>query len=95
LSTTGAKQALEEAFDSGESIARIVEARGLRQVTDTAALETWVEEAIAENPDAVAQFRAGKQGVVGFLVGQVMKKSGGSANPKVVSELLRSRLSEP
>jgi len=95
LSTTGAKQALEEAFDSGEPIARIVEARGLRQVTDTAALETWVEEAIAENPDVVAQFRAGKQGVVGFLVGQVMKKSGGSANPKVVSELLRSRLSEP
>jgi aspartyl-tRNA(Asn)/glutamyl-tRNA(Gln) amidotransferase subunit B len=95
VSVTGAKQALEEAFESGEPISRIVEARGLRQVTDTAALESWIEAAIVENPDAVAQFRAGKEGVVGFLVGQVMKKSGGSANPKIVSELLRSRLSGP
>ncbi|MEW6059991.1 MAG: Asp-tRNA(Asn)/Glu-tRNA(Gln) amidotransferase subunit GatB [Actinomycetota bacterium] len=95
VSITGAKQAIEEAFDSGEPISEIVEARGLRQVTDAAALETWVEEAIAENTRLVEQFRGGKEGVLNALVGQVMKRSAGSANPKVVSELLRSRLSEP
>jgi aspartyl-tRNA(Asn)/glutamyl-tRNA(Gln) amidotransferase subunit B len=95
VSITGAKQALEEAFESGAPIPEIVEARGLRQVTDTAALQAWADEAVSQNPDAVAQYRAGKEGVLGFLVGQVMKKSGGSADPRAVSELLRSRLSEP
>jgi len=62
-------------------------------VTDTSALEAWVEEVIAENPGPVEQLRGGKEGVLKFLVGQVMRKSGRSANPKVVSDLLRRRLS--
>ena len=94
VSATGAKQVLEEAFETGLPAAEIVEARGLRQVTDTSALETWVDEAIAENPGPVEQFRGGKEGILGFLVGQVMKRSGGSANPKVVNELLRERLAD-
>ncbi len=94
VSTTGAKQVLEEAFETGEPVEAIVEAKGLRQVTDSSALEGWVDEAIAENPGPVEQFRAGKEGILGFLVGQVMKRSGGSANPKVVNELLRERLSD-
>ncbi|HEX5950273.1 MAG TPA: Asp-tRNA(Asn)/Glu-tRNA(Gln) amidotransferase subunit GatB, partial [Actinomycetota bacterium] len=94
VSATGAKQVLEVAFETGEPAEAIVEARGLRQVTDTAALEAWVDEAIAENPGPVEQFKGGKEGIIGFLVGQVMKRSGGSANPKVVNELLRERLSD-
>jgi aspartyl-tRNA(Asn)/glutamyl-tRNA(Gln) amidotransferase subunit B len=53
-----------------------------------------VTEAIEENPGPVEQFRGGKEGILGFLVGQVMKKSGGSANPKAVNELLRRRLAD-
>ncbi|HET9724872.1 MAG TPA: Asp-tRNA(Asn)/Glu-tRNA(Gln) amidotransferase subunit GatB [Actinomycetota bacterium] len=94
VSATGAKQVLEVAFETGEPAEAIVEDRGLRQVTDTSALEAWVDEAIAGNPGPVEQFRGGKEGVLGFLVGQVMKRSGGSANPKVVNELLRERLSD-
>ena len=94
ISATGAKQVLEEAFETGEPAEAIVEAKGLRQVTDTSALEAWVSEAIEENPGPVEQFRGGKEGILGFLVGQVMKKSGGSANPQVVNELLRERLAD-
>ncbi len=94
ISATGGKQILEVAFETGEPAEAIVEAHGLRQVTDTAALEAWVDDAIAENPGPVEQFKGGKEGILGFLVGQVMKKSGGSANPKVVNELLRARLSD-
>jgi aspartyl-tRNA(Asn)/glutamyl-tRNA(Gln) amidotransferase subunit B len=92
VSQSGAKQVLEGIFETGAPATEVVESKGLTQVTDTSALETWVDEAIAENPGPVEQFRAGKEGIVGFLVGQVMKKSGGSANPKVVNELLRARL---
>jgi aspartyl-tRNA(Asn)/glutamyl-tRNA(Gln) amidotransferase subunit B len=94
ISVTGAKQALEVAVETGEGIEAIVEARGLRQVTDTGALAAWVEEVIAENPGPVEQFRAGKEGVLGFLVGQVMKRSGGAADPRAVNELLRERLAK-
>jgi len=94
ISGTGAKQVLEEVFETGGSVEVIVEARGLRQVTDASALEAWVDEAIAENPGPVEQFRGGKEGILGFLVGQVMKKSGGSANPKLVNELLRERIAD-
>ncbi|HJS25877.1 MAG TPA: Asp-tRNA(Asn)/Glu-tRNA(Gln) amidotransferase subunit GatB [Actinomycetota bacterium] len=93
ISATGAKQVLEEAFETGEPAETIVERRGLKQVTDTSALEAWVDEAIAENPEPVEQFRRGKEGALNAVLGQVMKRSGGSANPKVVRELLLQRLS--
>jgi aspartyl-tRNA(Asn)/glutamyl-tRNA(Gln) amidotransferase subunit B len=93
ISATGAKQVLEEAFETGDSAEAIVERRGLRQVVDSAALEAWVDAAIAENPGPVEQFRGGKEGALNAVLGQVMKKSGGSANPKAVRELLLQRLS--
>ncbi len=93
VSATGAKQALEEAFETGDAVDAIVDRRGLRQVTDASALEAWVDEAIAENPGPVEQYRGGKEGALNAVLGQVMKKSGGSANPKVVRELLLRRLS--
>ena len=95
ISATGAKQVLEEAFETGAAAGEIVERRGLRQVIDTGALEAWVDEAIAENPGPVEQFRGGKEGALNAILGQVMKKSGGSANPKAVRELLLERLSRP
>ena len=93
VSITGAKQVLEEAFETGAPAAEIVERRGLRRVTDTSALQAWVDEAIAENPGPVEQFRAGKEGALNAILGAVMKRSGGSADPKAVRELLLQRLS--
>jgi aspartyl-tRNA(Asn)/glutamyl-tRNA(Gln) amidotransferase subunit B len=93
VSATGAKQALEEAFQTGDGIEAIVERRGLRQVQDASALEAWVDEAIAENPGPVAQYLGGKDGALNAVLGQVIKKSGGAANPKAVRELLLQRLS--
>jgi aspartyl-tRNA(Asn)/glutamyl-tRNA(Gln) amidotransferase subunit B len=92
VSGAGAKQALEDAVQSGDDIAAIVDRLGLRQVSDTGALGAIVDEVVAEHADVVEQFRAGKESVIGFLVGQVMKRSGGSANPKLAQELLRERL---
>jgi aspartyl-tRNA(Asn)/glutamyl-tRNA(Gln) amidotransferase subunit B len=92
ISGAGAKQALEDAFQSGDPIEGIVERRGLRQVSDTGALGAIVDGVLAENAEVADQFRAGKESVIGFLVGQVMKRSGGSANPKLAQELLRERL---
>jgi aspartyl-tRNA(Asn)/glutamyl-tRNA(Gln) amidotransferase subunit B len=94
ISGQGAKQALEEVADTGDDVAAIVERRGLTQVSDAGALGAIADEVIGENADAVEQFRAGKEGVIGFLVGQVMKKSKGSANPKLAQELLRERLTD-
>ena len=93
ISGAGAKRALEEAFRTGDPIADVVERRGLRQVSDTGELGSIVDAVIADNEDAAAKFRAGNAGVIGFLVGQVMKASGGSANPTLAQELLRERLS--
>jgi aspartyl-tRNA(Asn)/glutamyl-tRNA(Gln) amidotransferase subunit B len=93
LSGAAAKKALEEAFQTGDAIADIVERRGLRQVSDAGELGGVVDRVVAENADAAEKFRAGNESVIGFLVGQVMKASGGSANPKLAQELLRERLS--
>jgi aspartyl-tRNA(Asn)/glutamyl-tRNA(Gln) amidotransferase subunit B len=92
ISSAGAKTALAQAFSTGEDIGAIVEAKGLRQVSDSSALDAVIDEVIAENPGPVEQFRKGKEGVLGFLVGQVMRKTNGSANPKVAGDLLRQRL---
>jgi aspartyl-tRNA(Asn)/glutamyl-tRNA(Gln) amidotransferase subunit B len=93
LSGAGAKRALEEAFQTGKTIGAIVEARGLRQVSDAGELGAVVDRVIAENEEAAEKFRAGNESVIGFLVGQVMKASGGSANPTLAQELLRALLS--
>jgi aspartyl-tRNA(Asn)/glutamyl-tRNA(Gln) amidotransferase subunit B len=87
-----AKAVFEEMYASGKSAKTIVEARGLVQVTDHGAIEAIVAEVIRDNPAEVESFRAGKEKVFGFLVGQVMKKSKGKANPQLVNETLRSKL---
>jgi aspartyl-tRNA(Asn)/glutamyl-tRNA(Gln) amidotransferase subunit B len=92
ISGKQAKTVLAEMFESGDDPAAIAQAKGLEQVTDASAIEAVVDEVIAENGDAADKVRAGQMGTVGFLVGQVMKKTRGQANPKMVNDLLRSKL---
>jgi len=70
----------------------IIERKGLKQISDSGAIEKIVDEVIAANPAQVEQLRAGKDGVVGWLVGQVMKASKGKANPKLVNDILKKKL---
>jgi aspartyl-tRNA(Asn)/glutamyl-tRNA(Gln) amidotransferase subunit B len=93
ISTAGAKQVLAFAFQSGESAEDIVQKQGLAQISDESALLVVVDEVVAENPGPVEQFRGGKEGAIGFLVGAVMKKTKGAANPQEAQRLLRDRLS--
>ena len=93
ISGPTAKSVLEEMFRTGRTAAEIVAAKGLTQVSDESVLEKILDEVLAKNPVQVAQYKSGKQQVLGFLVGQVMKESGGKANPGKVNELLKRRLS--
>jgi aspartyl-tRNA(Asn)/glutamyl-tRNA(Gln) amidotransferase subunit B len=88
VSSSGAKQVFEAMWSSGRSAREIVDAEGLAQMGDEAGLTAIVADVIAANPGPVADLRAGKNAALGFLVGQVMKATGGKANPKVVNELL-------
>jgi aspartyl-tRNA(Asn)/glutamyl-tRNA(Gln) amidotransferase subunit B len=92
ISSTVAKDVFARMYETGRSADEIVDAEGLAQIGDEDALVGIVREAIAANPDAVAQFRKGRNNAFGFLVGFVMKASKGKANPKVVNELLKREL---
>jgi aspartyl-tRNA(Asn)/glutamyl-tRNA(Gln) amidotransferase subunit B len=83
-----AKEVLEEAFKTGKSPEAIVREKGLTQVSDTSLLIEAISRVLTENPKAVADFKSGKEAVVGFLQGQVMKKTQGKADPKKTRELL-------
>ena len=87
-----AKEVLEAMWAGGGSADEIIEAKGLQQITDSSAIEKIVDAVIAANPDQVEQYRAGKDKVLGFFVGQVMKETGGKANPGQVNEVLKGRL---
>ncbi|TLU71234.1 Asp-tRNA(Asn)/Glu-tRNA(Gln) amidotransferase subunit GatB [Lichenicoccus roseus] len=87
-----AKDVFEEMVETGEPPAAIVERRGLRQVTDTGAIDAAVEAVLAANADKLAEYRSGKDKLFGFFVGQVMKGMGGKGNPALVNEALRQRL---
>jgi len=87
-----AKEILADMFETGKAPKAIVEEKGLVQISDTSELENIVREVLASNPDQVAQFKAGKDRVVGFLVGQAMKASKGKANPQLVNEILITQL---
>jgi len=87
-----AKEVFAEMFGTGKSPAAIVQVRGLVQVSDTGALEAFVDQAIAANPKSVADFQAGNPAAINFLKGQVMKLSKGKANPQVVGEILQRKL---
>jgi aspartyl-tRNA(Asn)/glutamyl-tRNA(Gln) amidotransferase subunit B len=92
ISGTIAKQVFEIMLDSGGNAAQIVEERGLKQTSDTGAIETAVAKILADNADKVAQYKAGKEALFGFFVGQTMKAMQGKANPQVVNELLKKML---
>ena len=87
-----AKEVFEAMWTGGGGADEIIEAKGLRQITDSSAIEKIVDAVIAANPDQVEQYRAGKDKVLGFFVGQVMKETGGKANPGQVNEVLKGRL---
>ena len=87
-----AKDVFEAMVETGEAPGAIVEARGLRQVTDTGAIDTAIEAVIAANGDKVEQYRSGKDKLFGFFVGQVMKATAGKGNPALVNEALKKRL---
>ena len=87
-----AKDVFEAMLETGKTPAAIVEERGLRQVTDTGAIETAVAAVLAANPDKVAEYKAGKDKLFGFFVGQTMKAMGGKGNPTLVNEAVKAQL---
>lgn len=87
-----AKDVFEIMSETGEDPEKIVEEKGLKQVTDTGAIEAIVDKVIAENPDKVNAYKGGKVGLMGWFVGQVIKESRGKANPQVVNRLLAAKL---
>ncbi|MCC6710123.1 MAG: Asp-tRNA(Asn)/Glu-tRNA(Gln) amidotransferase subunit GatB [Gammaproteobacteria bacterium] len=92
LSGKLAKQVFATMWSSGRDADDIIAAEGLRQVSDTHLIEVAVRDILAQNPEQVEQLRAGKDKVLGFLVGQVMKKTGGKANPALVNQLIKAAL---
>jgi aspartyl-tRNA(Asn)/glutamyl-tRNA(Gln) amidotransferase subunit B len=92
ISKPTANTVLEEMVTTGNTAAEIIEAKGLKQVSDEGTIERIIDEVLVKNPTQVGQFKEGKQQVLGFLVGQVMKASGGKANPGKVNELLKRKL---
>ena len=88
-----AKEILPELLTQGGSPKTLVEKKGLIQISDTSAIEKLIEEIIAAHPSELEKFRAGKTNLKGFFVGQVMKKSGGKADPKLTSQILDQKLS--
>ena len=87
-----AKEVFEALWAGEGTVEEIIAKRGLVQISDSGAIDAFVDQVIAANPTQVEQFRAGKQQVLGFLVGQVMKASKGKANPQQVNEALRKKL---
>jgi aspartyl-tRNA(Asn)/glutamyl-tRNA(Gln) amidotransferase subunit B len=89
-----AKEVFAEMFGTGKKAGDIVKDRGLQQVTDTGAIEKLVAEVVRDNADKVAEYKAGKDKLFGFFVGQILKKSGGKANPGMVNDILKKKLEE-
>src|SRR5690606_9263079 len=92
ISNNVGKEVLKEMFHTGKAAAAIVKEKGLEQISDSSELEAIVDQVIAENPGPAAEFADGKDKVVGFLVGQVMKATRGKANPQRVNEMLHEKL---
>jgi aspartyl-tRNA(Asn)/glutamyl-tRNA(Gln) amidotransferase subunit B len=87
-----AKDVFADMFDSGMSAKKIVERKGLKQVSDSSAIEVLIDTVIASNIDKVEEYRGGKDKLFGFFVGQVMKQSAGQANPGMVNQILKVKL---
>jgi aspartyl-tRNA(Asn)/glutamyl-tRNA(Gln) amidotransferase subunit B len=88
------KEVLNEMFKTGKSAKAIIEEKGLAQISDEGALDQAIDDAIKANPQAVADFKAGKTQSVRFLVGQVMKLTKGRANPNLVTDMINKKLGE-
>ena len=92
ISGTIAKKVFEIMLETGDGAGAIVEREGLKQTSDTGAIDTAVDQVLAANADKVAEYQGGKQALFGFFVGQVMKAMQGKANPQMVNERLRAKL---
>ncbi|MGW8136724.1 Asp-tRNA(Asn)/Glu-tRNA(Gln) amidotransferase subunit GatB [Sphingomonas zeae] len=92
LSGSLSKQVFEIMLETGDGPSKIVEERGLKQTSDTGAIEAVIAEVLEKNPNQLGQYRAGKEALFGFFVGQTMKAMGGKANPAVVNDLLKKAL---
>jgi len=94
ISSSATREVLEEMFKTGKDPSDIVEERGLGQVSDENALGKIVNKVIVEQEKAVNDFKAGEESALKFLVGQVMAKSKGSANPQIAQEILKKKMSK-
>lgn len=92
ISGSIAKTVLDKMFETGKEASVIVDEEGLKQVTDTGAIEKQIDEVLAANQDKVTEFRSVKDKLFGFFVGQVMKATQGKANPAMVNDLLKKKL---
>jgi aspartyl-tRNA(Asn)/glutamyl-tRNA(Gln) amidotransferase subunit B len=92
ISNNQGKEVLAEMFASGQTAAEVIKEKGFEQISDSAAIEKIVDEVIAANQANVEAYRGGNEKLLGFFVGQVMKASGGKANPKIVNDVLKSKL---
>jgi aspartyl-tRNA(Asn)/glutamyl-tRNA(Gln) amidotransferase subunit B len=90
-----AKEVFEAMWSQGASADTVIESQGLRQITDASAILRAIDEVMAKNPAQLAEYRAGKDKLFGFFIGQVMKATGGKANPAQLNELLRQKLTQP
>ena len=89
---TAKEKIFNEVIEHGKDPKKVLEEKGLAQVSDTSALDGWIAEVLAANPKVVDDFKSGKETAAMFLVGQVMKKSQGKANPGMVQDLVRKKL---
>ena len=87
-----AKEVFEVMWASGATADAVIEEKGLKQITDSSAIEKVIEEVMVKNPGQLADYRSGKDKLFGFFVGQVMKATGGKANPAQLNELLKKKL---
>lgn len=94
ISTKQGKLVFSLMVETGDSPARIVEEKGMRQVSDTGAIEVAVDAVLAANPDKVEEYKGGKTGLLGFFVGQTMKAMKGQGNPKLINQTIQKKLSE-
>ena len=94
ISSKQAKQVFSAIMDEDKDPSVIVKERGMKQVSDTGAIEAVVDAIIAANPDEVARYKEGNTKVIGFFVGQCMKEMRGQGNPKIINQLLAKKLAE-
>ena len=92
ISSKMAKEIFEEMFNTGKTPSQIVKKKGIEQISDESLLEDIVNEVIEGNPGPVKQYREGKKKAIGFLIGKVMAKTKGKANPRLVSQIMNKKL---